>query len=161
MNFPENVVEPENKFTTLGSLSNYKSINSGYRTGTSSLLLSEENIGSLYSGYFFAPHSPFKDIIVLKASHLQEAGFLSLWHKFAFNPKGKKPESLKIGPQVLTMGHLEIGFVICIICFMVSIAVFTAEIGNGLAKKLFRSISNGVYAGFIIQAFMINVKHGR
>jgi hypothetical protein len=105
-----------------------------YRSGVSSIFAAEENVAPLYWG--FVMNTPLKDIVSLKASQLHESGIISHMFKAAFMKDFEsKPEA--IGLQVLTLQHLEAGFVVIFCLLVLSIPVFAVEIAPKLWKKLF------------------------
>lgn len=123
------VAEPANKAVTRGSVLLLYFINNKlYRIGVSSILLLKENIGTIYYGIIFKPFNPFFDMLNIKFSKLFEAGLIKHWFSVKHNPKGFDHKLDNIGPEILTMDHLEIGFIVWLIPLAISIVVFAFEV---------------------------------
>ena len=95
-----------------------------YRSGTTSLAALGENYITFHSGVAFKPYSPnfetFNDVKIWFESN----GIMEKW-RWDTHYLSKKSD--KLGPQVLTMDHLRIGFLTCLVPLTISIAVFIAE----------------------------------
>lgn len=103
--------------------------NTQYRSGVSSIsLLPDENLSSEFMGLAFRPYSPFFETFDEKIDQLISSGLTAHWFKNYINPKGLKRVAGVIGPQMLTMEHLTIGFQICLVMLMLSFIVFTLEL---------------------------------
>jgi hypothetical protein len=124
----DNLVEPENRMSLVVTPFNleklYKTI---YKTGVSSVFMLDENVTPYYWGYM--TNLVMKDIIYLKATQLFESGIFSHYMKQFYLED--------FGPQVLTLQHLEAGFVI--ICGLLSLSVlaFIIECTPKVIKKMF------------------------
>lgn len=99
-----------------------------YRSGVSSILILEEKVETLFQVFLFMPANPFFDFFNQIMSELAAGGLLSYWRKFEINPKGLKRKVDKIGPQVLTMDHLEIGFLVCLLPCGIGAIIFVFEL---------------------------------
>jgi hypothetical protein len=130
------VVEPENKLATATKLSDMFHIKYRvYRSGEPSMQMIEQQLGSIYQTLMFAPGTPFLEVFNDLIHKLTSAGIIEQWVKSYFHPAGKFKVNDKIGPQVLTMDHLEIGFLVCLIPLILSLAAFIAEISAGKVLK--------------------------
>ena len=107
-----------------------------YRSGTSSVAVLEDDWITLYSGIVFKAFSPFFEIYNEILSLLESNGILGSWR--IHNKYPTKPKVDAIGPQVLTMDHLWIGFFACLIPLALSALVFALEISS---QFLLRSCS--------------------
>jgi hypothetical protein len=95
-----------------------------YKRGVSSIFVDDEDIS--LSWYGFEMNIVLKDIISLKASQLVESGILpKILLKVALDDNLMKPE--EIGPQILTLQHLESGFVVICALLGVSAVAFVVE----------------------------------
>lgn len=101
----------------------------------------EEKIKMLTLGLKFKPFSPFIDILNKKIGELAAGGLINYWSDSMLNPKGIKQSIEEIGPQVLTMDHLAIGFLFCAIPFILCFVALVSEIviHKFAAKKLKQS----------------------
>jgi hypothetical protein len=148
--FPEEAfTEPENRFGFLATSVLIKMIYN-YRSGVTSIFVADENIAPLHWGFIMK--TPVKETISLKASHLQEAGILT--HKLKseiMQDFRSKPQ--EIGPQVLTMRHLEAGFVVILCLLALSVAV---EIAPKLWKKLRAWLEKAVFCCVVVKFVKIN-----
>ena len=96
-----------------------------YRSGTSSLILLDEDYKTVPSGIIFKNFSPYLEIYNEMLGWLESNGLTKHWAQEFYGYTLKKVED--IGPQVLTMDHLKIGFVACIIPLVLSAFIFVAE----------------------------------
>lgn len=123
------LAEPSNKATTVFSQT-VMSINSNqlYRSGIPSVAMMEKTLVTMLHGYLFPYFSPileqFNEIVHLLLSN----GLIYYWDDIVVNPKGLKMKQEEIGPQVLTMDHLTVGFLACLCPVIFSILVFIGEV---------------------------------
>lgn len=82
----------------------------------------------------FKPYSPYYEKMNTLIGDLASGGLIDFWIESEIGSSGQKHIEEVIGPQVLTMDHLEIGFKICIVPMILSILAFIAE----LCIKYFR-----------------------
>lgn len=123
----EIAVEPANKAvsqTTDGFLRTI--LNKKYRSGISSLSALDEIVQLLTGGCGFKNFSPFFETFNEKIGQLIAAGFAQKLEDFVFALKKSKNDD--IGPQVLTVEHLGLGFIACLILLAVAIAVLLMEL---------------------------------
>lgn len=76
----------------------------------------------------FKPFSPFFESFNMKIDQLVSSGLISYWVNIAGNKYGYKRKISEIGPEVLTMEHLGIGFLVCFIPLFIGFLVFIAEV---------------------------------
>lgn len=130
----DTIAEPENRATTIGTPLILDLITNQYRNGITSLSMVKESIGMLCFGFAFQPFSPFYDTLNRKVMHLIESGITDYWIiKHNFGRSLFKIE--EIGPQVLTMEHLEVGFIVSIAPLFISLLSFFLEITVHQFKK--------------------------
>ena len=113
-----------------------------YRIGTSSLQYLEENYGTYHYGIVFMPFNPYFATFNDIQMKLESNGIMEEFRQ-VFKYSKTKPED-ELGPQVLTMGHLSVGF---FVCFIPVIASFVAFIGELAWSKLllFRKICHETF----------------
>ena len=96
-----------------------------YRSGTSSLQLLEEDYMTHHCGLMFKMFSPFLEIYNEVKLGLESNGVMEKWRRdneiLETNPE-------ELGPQVLTMEHLKIGFLACLIPAIISLIAFVGEL---------------------------------
>jgi hypothetical protein len=151
----ESFTEPENRIgfivTPTIMKAHLKLIN--FRSGVTSLYVADENIAPLYWGYIMK--TPLKEIITLKASQLHESGILSRIMNSAFMEDFEsKPE--EIGPQVLTLQHLEAGFVVIACLLASSVAVFAVEVAPKLWRKMLDWLEKAVFCCVVVKFIRMN-----
>ena len=95
-----------------------------YRSGTTSLITLAENYVTNHHGILFKPFDPFFEVYNEYKGWLESNGIMEKWRRDNLVRKTKPEE---IGPQVLTMDHLGIGFSACLIPAIISIAAFILE----------------------------------
>lgn len=124
----EIIMEPEVKGTMVVPRQVLAMINNQYRSGFSSLEMLEETVATTPAGLMFRVFSPLVEIFNEKSHQLFAEGFITYWYDNMFNPKGftRKPEH--IGPQVLTMEHLRVGFLVCLCPLLLSLIAFFVEL---------------------------------
>jgi hypothetical protein len=107
-----------------------------FGSGTSSIIVAEPSIAPVYFGISTEQHV-MKPELHLLASKLRESGILAhLMKNYLFRDEmNEKPR--EIGPQVLTLGHLRAGFIICIVMWSLSALAFIFEYSVRIWKKLF------------------------
>jgi hypothetical protein len=107
-----------------------------YRYGVSSIHETNEIVSPVHMGY--SMHIALKDIVCLKASQLMESGIYTRNFKYGGVLEDFKKKPQAIGPQVLTLRHLEAGFVIIVVSLGLSGIAFLVECAPILIKKLSR-----------------------
>jgi hypothetical protein len=137
------VAEPSNKVAVFEYLSKFSTIHNNhqkyYRSGVSSIKILEEKVETYFEVFIFMPSNPFFDYFNQIIAELAAGGFLSYWRKLEINPKGLKRKIDEIGPQVLTMEHLMVGFQICLVSFAICVIIFVFEILFECFKTIFVS----------------------
>jgi hypothetical protein len=117
------------------------------QTGVPSVAVADEAISPVYWG--FVTHISLKKIVSFKASQLNEAGIVAHeWNKVFKEETRMKPE--KIGPQVLTLRHLEAGFILICSMLLISIVAFVVE----LAPKTIKGVLGPCLACYGIVKFV-------
>ena len=123
-NFTDIVSEPSNK----AAIANYRhtvaQIENEYQSGKASLKLLSEDYATFHFGYFFYNFSPFYEIFNEVQGWLESNGFMENRRN---NMKMTSKKAEEIGPQVLTMDHLTVGFLACLIPMVLSLAAFIIE----------------------------------
>jgi hypothetical protein len=120
-----------------------------YKYGVPSIYVADEIVAPTWFGFFMDP--PLKEIIVLKVSQLQQAGITQRSLKPQFMEDVEfKPE--EIGPQVLTLRHLEAGFVVILFLLLLSIAVFALE----FAPKLLAWLQKAAFCCVVMKFTKLN-----
>lgn len=118
---------------------------------------------TLNYGLVHKARSPFIKILEKKIVQLFEAGLTDLWIKRMVTSDGIKRKLDDVGPQVLTLEHLEIGFVVWLVALAFTIPVFLVEIGHRPARKLARefiaNVRNTMVAGSVVYALMKLLKY--
>jgi hypothetical protein len=150
----DNLVEPENRLAFITIPSKYKMmIRDNYKKGMPSIFEADENLERVYSG--FQSHYVMKDIIHLKGSQLVESGIVNrhLKHVIAEELFTKPQE---IGPQVLTVQHLSVGFIIIFGLLVLSIVVFMLECAPKLLRKLKKQFEMCLMCYVVVKFTKIN-----
>ena len=96
-----------------------------YHSGHVSFDILIETFKMMYSGVMFYNFSPFIKPFNEMLALFEANGLMELWRRdYVYRPR----EIEDIGPQVLTMGHLHIGFLACLIPLFICIIVFFGEL---------------------------------
>lgn len=126
------IAEPANNIASLGYsyfVDELLNTQENYRSGVTSILTLKETVNSFHTGVYFQPFDPFLEHYNKFLEEIQNTGLLSYWYYLVLNPKGLKMKLDEIGPQVLTMEHLMVGFQVWFSALMTSVIAFIAEIG--------------------------------
>lgn len=123
----EITVEPENKAVAQAMDFYFKTVLHGkYRSGISSLHVLDEMALVIPGGCGFKNFSPFYDTFNDVIGQQIAAGFANAFDDVLSPKIGTKAD--EVGPQVLTMEHLGLGFIACLIPLGLSTAVFLMEV---------------------------------
>lgn len=98
-----------------------------YRQGFSSLKILKEPVRSAYLGVRFKDFSPFYHILNEQIMRMFESGLVQQYREVVLRPEDLNFVE-KLGPQVLTLDYLGIGFIFCLIPMTVAIVLFVIEI---------------------------------
>lgn len=101
--------------------------NNNYRSGVSSILFLEESFASFGYGIAFERFCPFFETFNRDIDRMISAGVMDYIQKKT-NLYVTKNFQYEIGPQILTMEHLGIGFLFCLIPLLISVIVFGMEV---------------------------------
>lgn len=136
----EIAAEPANRAVTQKTENSFKThVNNRHRSGASSLSPLNEIVMSHSCGFGFKPFSPFFETFNEKIGQLFANGFVGTLHENLTPDKRKNFDD--IGPQVLTMDHLGVAFVACLLPLGLSILVFFIEITHNRFKSAYPKIS--------------------
>lgn len=124
-----------------------------YRNGITSVVMLSEIHRLSFLGESFWPFSPLFEDFNAKIHQMISGGLFHYWLNNGRNPMGLKKKLDDIGPEVLTMDHLEIGFKISLYPLIISITAFLIEISIPLSNLMLHKL----VALSVLKAF-INVK---
>ena len=97
-----------------------------YHTGKTSLVILEEDYKMMYDGYVFKNFSPYFETFNEMLGWMESFGFMAFWRRnFIYSLHSRSEE---IGPQVLTMDHLRVGFFVCLVPLGFSVFAFIIEL---------------------------------
>lgn len=88
----------------------------------------------------FPPFNPFFEEFNGKVALMVSSGVIERWYRDFFALSHVKRIADEIGPEVLTMEHLDIGFVVCLIPMGLSVLVFICELVVYHGKMLIQKI---------------------
>lgn len=97
-----------------------------FRSGISSLNVLEEEVFNTPVGFGFKKFSPLFETFNSKLGQILDHGFHRYHKMFIFDDKIKQIDD--IGPQVLTMDHLGVAFIACLIPLGLAAVVFLMEV---------------------------------
>lgn len=126
------VVEPSNKGTMLVTEEYFAFIHTTeYRSGFSSITLSETKLQTTMMGILFRMFSPLYETFNDRVYQMIANGVLPFLHrvqtKIDLQKDRERIREMKIGPQVLTTEHLKIGFIVSFIPLVFAILAFFVE----------------------------------
>ena len=129
----EIISEPSNCATTFTRQETVKEIEHVvYRSGTTSLKLLPEPYKFLFEGVIFKNWSPLLETFNNMLAKLEPNGLMEYWRRFNAYSTTKIDE---IGPQVLTMDHLKLGFLACCIPMILAVIAFIGEVALSKCKN--------------------------
>lgn len=121
--------EFSNNISVLANEYMLKVVHDDYRSGVSSLNIKPAVIQAWYLSLKLFEFSPFLQDFNEKAGQMMSSGILKNWNII------KLPDTLvvsnvieDIGPQVLTMDHLEVAFLVCCVPLVLSVVAFVMEL---------------------------------
>lgn len=114
--------------------------NNFYHHGFSSLGLLEEVYLTVPISVMFHFYSPLFEPFDERIHQLQSSGLISYWYELESNDRGLKFKASDIGPQVLTMDHVTVGFMVCLVPLVLSLLTFLIELAVFKLKEMFRSL---------------------
>lgn len=129
------IADTELKATILATSLIVEFINNNYRSGVSSLSGLKQKLHSEYFGQAFPLFSPFYESFNMKIHHMIDAGLTEYWIQNVINRRGLKRKVEQVGPEILTMEHLDVAFKIILGALLISIIVFLIEIIFSRCRK--------------------------
>ena len=96
-----------------------------YRSGITSLSPLDEDYITFHSGMVFKKFSPYFETFNDVKIWFESNGIMEKWRQ---DTKLLSTKSEELGPQVLTLDHLRIGFLACLVPLIIIIPVFLAEV---------------------------------
>lgn len=150
------VAEPENRMTMLYTDFFYKEIYAKrYRGGLPSLSMLEESIQTECGGINFMPFSPFFESFNENIGEMNSNGLTDYWVTTEFDrKKGRKFYNDEIGAQVLTLDHLEICFLICLIPMVLATIAFIVECSIPRIRAANKKFKEILTAFFVVRTFI-------
>lgn len=137
------VAEPGNKLALAGAEHFLTLIHTdhrrNYRSGVSSIFKLKRTLFTYPRCHYFEAFSPFFEYFQKITEELAAGGFYNYWIDFYLNRRGLKLKIDEIGPQILTMEHLLIGFQIIFGALMISLIAFGFEIGMKCVRNTKKS----------------------
>jgi hypothetical protein len=155
LNSLDKVSEPENRYAFVTSPFEINGIfKLVYKNGLSSISITDESVSPMYLG--FVMHVSLKDIIPLKLSQIHESGgFLFFLQYMSLEKFKTKPQ--EIGPQVLTLEHLRVGFILIFGLLALSVLAFVAECTPMLMKKVMsplKKLFDACFSCYVVVKFV-------
>lgn len=135
------VAEPENKAVALGFEYFLEEINANYISGFSSLKILKEPFRNAFIGIRFSAFSAFYDVVNEHIKRLFDTGFIQYYRRERTRRTFISKADEIIGPQVLTMEHLGVGFMFCVIPLAIAAVLLAVEILIPQIKISFRKFS--------------------
>ena len=120
------ISEPSNRATAIaqptviGEIQHIK-----YRTGTTSMKFLDQSCRFFSLGVVFKKSSSFLKVFNEKLAKMEPNGLMEYWRRFQSYSTTKIEE---IGPQVLKMDHLRLGFLACCIPMALGFVVLIGEL---------------------------------
>lgn len=149
------IAEPSNKGFLYIYSHKLNFINSNfYRRGASSIQMMNHSTRLFYQGLAFIEFSPFYEKFNTKIEEMISSGFTTKWRGEYLNPRNVYPYDDDLGPQVLTMDDLNIGFQLCCIPLALSVIAFAGEITVFWLMKMCSRIKEGIVASALVEAFL-------
>lgn len=128
-------VEPDNRGVaqTTDTIFKYYVYLLKYRSGISSLSILDETALTNHHVFGFKPFSPLFQAFNKTIGRLIDVGYFTKFFEWIY--RSSKNED--IGPQVLTMDHLGLCFIACLIPLGIAFVIFLIEVIVSSCKKLY------------------------
>ena len=142
--FLDVISEPSNRACKMAFSHTIQQINTDvYRSGETSLVLLDEVYVTFPVVLLFKDYSPYLETYNEMLGWMESNGLIGLWRQYKMGYSVRKSED--IGPQVLTLDHLKIGFLACLISINFCIAAFIGEVllpkvANAIRKYVDKAI---------------------
>lgn len=102
-----------------------------YRSGTASFVALDDLYNSMYCGVTFNSFSPFIETFSEQFDKLADNGIIAQFMEgrknFGRSTSAPRKED-KVGPQILTLDHLDVGFYACLMPLVFSFTFFLVEL---------------------------------
>lgn len=129
-------------------------ITQAYHRGYSSLKTLDESIGILYSGVTM--RRSFLETFNEKLGVLMSNGIIERLFSSHFGKDRFQKNMESVGPQVLTIDDLEVGFKICLIPLILSFVAFFFELLIPRVNILLKSSADRLVAVSVVKAFVLS-----
>ena len=126
---------PELKMAVPASKFVLPMIENRYRSGVSSLTYIKDRIDVGFFGFAFFEFSPYHETFNGKIVQLFESGSINKWILESLKTKTYKMQEEEIGPEILTMDHLEVCWIIILIAHAICVLTFGFELLTKLCCK--------------------------
>jgi len=125
----KHLAEPRNRLVHLDGVNYLQLIeNQEYRSGFMSITTMDLVIRTDNFALVFLKNSPFYETFNKKIMQMISNGIIEHWFRNVNNPTGLKRKIEEIGPQILTLDHLDVGFLMCLTVLGFSFLLFCAEL---------------------------------
>lgn len=155
------ISEPENRgFTHAEDSGLIKVIYKSYRSGRQSFSILKETILNVPSAFSFYQYNMFYETFNRRIEQMLSNGVIQRMTADYENPKLYKLRPEEIGPQVLTLDHIGVGFLVCLIPMSFAVIVFAIEVNipRTRIRKLNKQLKHTLVAFFVARTFITN-KH--
>lgn len=149
------IAEPANKAFTVGGADRINHITYNYfRRGFPSLhLMTSSPLMFIFEGLSFRAFNPVIESFNEVLFRLLSNGLMQKFLDDYQYPRDPNEKEDPIGPQVLTMDDLGVGFLICCIPLALSVVVFVAEVTVHLLICLWDDFRSKLATAFLVKAF--------
>lgn len=130
------IVEPSNRAMVIVPEFLLSNLNMRLRSGFIDFTTLEETLSTIPMGLRFPERSPYYETFNNKIGRMVSNGVVRRWMRYMRNPKGIKRTKEEIGPQILTLDHLGVGFLACTIPLALGIIAFIFERGTLYSRTL-------------------------
>jgi len=152
--------EPANNVTMWMPRFSKAYLNNKYRSGFPSLVMLKENLATTHLGLVFRQFSPYYESFNAVIVRMISSGLPQKWYQEAYRNNltacSTKTLNYEIGPRILTLDHLGVGFYACMIPLGLAIVAFFAEIFYAAIRRFWINVKSKL-SERIFQAFIINL----
>lgn len=147
------VVEPENRRIIAGTVELIAAVEKiFYRNGKISLKAVHDQTSPVMSYFAMEPFDPFFEILHDTINRLIEAGVMNALK--IHSRHSRKMYDEEVPTLVLSLGDLEIGFLVCLIPLTLSVLAFIIEVAISIFKRFARTVWDISIAVFVLNAFV-------
>lgn len=152
------IAEPKFKGTIILPKEVFRTIeNVFYFRGKSSLSFLDDEVATSFLGLVFPLYSPFYETFNQKIGEMMDHGFIDHLAKTKNSKAKRETSNYDLGPEVLSLNHLRIGFSLFCILLLISTLVFLIELIIPKLQVFFRALLEYTVFIFVVRKIKLTI----